>query len=61
MRIINILDFEKFTDYYSEKWQFNTWDECLRDTGIKQIAWIDDTFQIEITDAEYTWFVLRWA
>jgi hypothetical protein len=63
MKTINIFDFTKFTDHYGPNTNPNllTWEDCLRDYGIKNPVFIEDTFTVELTDEEYTWFILRWS
>ena len=33
----------------------------LRNLGYKSAEWVPGTYQYSLSDADYTWFILRWG
>jgi hypothetical protein len=63
MKVINIFDFPKFVNYYDaiSFTIYKTWEDCLKDSGINSPVFYENTYNLEITDEEYTWFILKWS
>jgi len=61
MKELNLMTYPKFMDHYGPNDSFDTWVECLIDAGIKDPCISTGLIFNNITDEEYTWFVLRWS
>jgi hypothetical protein len=63
MKVINIHAFPRFVEHYDTipVSILNTWEDCLKDSGINSPVFYENTYNLEITDEEYTWFILKWS
>lgn len=63
MKQIKIVDFPKYRAEFRYD-EYNTWEESLKANGYPSATAKPDTLYgnvLELSDEEYTWFVLRWS
>jgi hypothetical protein len=64
VRILNISVFPKYKHhcyFNSEYDQFHCWASCLVHDGFTSAHYSFEEYQLQMSDEDYVWFVLKWS
>ena len=61
MKMVDIYKFDKFIDTWTDEYKHFAGDECMQALGFKSAKYnlLDGVW--ELSDEDYTWFILRWS